>query len=104
VHYAVAAKIAYPVRCDVALVGDGTMQMNGNAELLTVAKYWKRWTDSRLVVAVAHNNDLNGTTTHRSRATTVRSALDAVRPGQCALAPLLTTAARPTSTRAMPAT
>ena len=25
--------------------GDGAMQMNGMAELITVAKYWQRWTD-----------------------------------------------------------
>ena len=28
-------------------------------ELLDVAKYWRRWSDPRLVVLVPHNNDLN---------------------------------------------
>ncbi len=34
------------------------MQMNGLAELITIARYWRRWEDPRLVVAVLHNNDL----------------------------------------------
>ncbi len=60
--YAVAAKFAHPDRVVVGLVGDGAMQMNGNGELLTVAKYWQEWTDPRLVVLVLHNNDLNQVT------------------------------------------
>jgi pyruvate dehydrogenase (quinone) len=59
VPYAIAAKFAHPGRCVVAAVGDGAMQMSGNAELLTVAKYWKRWDDPRLVVLVLNNGDLN---------------------------------------------
>jgi pyruvate dehydrogenase (quinone) len=35
------------------------MQMNGMAELITVAKYWREWADPRLVVAVLNNRDLN---------------------------------------------
>ncbi len=35
------------------------MQMNGLAELVTIAKYWRRWSDPRLVVAVLNNRDLN---------------------------------------------
>jgi pyruvate dehydrogenase (quinone) len=38
------------------------MQMNGMAELITVKKYWDRWTDPRLIVAVLHNDDLNQVT------------------------------------------
>ncbi len=38
------------------------MQMNGMAELITVAKYWRQWTDPRLIIAVLHNNDLNQVT------------------------------------------
>ena len=38
------------------------MQMNGMAELITVAHYWRQWTDPRLIVAVLHNNDLNQVT------------------------------------------
>ncbi|HKO02970.1 MAG TPA: thiamine pyrophosphate-dependent enzyme, partial [Thermoanaerobaculia bacterium] len=41
------------------LVGDGAMQMNGNAELVTIAKYWREWSDPRLVVCVLNNHDLN---------------------------------------------
>jgi pyruvate dehydrogenase (quinone) len=59
VPYAVAAKFAHPDRPVVAAAGDGAMQMCGNAELLTVAKYWERWSDPRLVVLVLNNRDLN---------------------------------------------
>jgi pyruvate dehydrogenase (quinone) len=62
VPYAIAAKFAHPDRPVIALVGDGAMQMNGNAELVTIAKYWRRWSDPRLVVLVLHNNDLNQVT------------------------------------------
>jgi pyruvate dehydrogenase (quinone) len=62
VPYAIAAKFAYPDRVAIALVGDGAMQMNGLAELVTVAKYWRRWTDPRLIVLVLNNRDLNQVT------------------------------------------
>ena len=42
VPYAIAAKFAHPDRPVIALVGDGAMQMNNMAELITVAKYWRR--------------------------------------------------------------
>ena len=60
--YAIGAKFAHPDRPVVAFEGDGAMQMNGLAELLTVARYWREWQDPRLVVAVLHNNDLNQVT------------------------------------------
>jgi pyruvate dehydrogenase (quinone) len=59
VPYAIAAKFAYPHRPVIALVGDGAMQMNGNAELITIAKYWREWSDPRLIVLVLNNRDLN---------------------------------------------
>jgi pyruvate dehydrogenase (quinone) len=62
VPYAIAAKFAHPERPVIALVGDGAMQMNGNGELVTIAKYWQRWSDPRLIVLVLHNNDLNQVT------------------------------------------
>ncbi len=62
VPYAIGAKFAHPDRPALALVGDGAMQMNGLAELITVARYWREWSDPRLVVAVLHNNDLNQVT------------------------------------------
>jgi len=62
VPYAIGAKFAHPDRVVVALVGDGAMQMNGNAELVTAAKYWRRWKDPRLVVLVLNNRDLNQVT------------------------------------------
>ena len=43
VPYAIAAKFAHPDRPVIALVGDGAMQMNNMAELITVAKYWRGW-------------------------------------------------------------
>jgi pyruvate dehydrogenase (quinone) len=62
VPYAIAAKFAFPDRPAIAFVGDGAMQMNGNAELLTIAKYWREWKDPRLVILVLHNDDLNQVT------------------------------------------
>jgi pyruvate dehydrogenase (quinone) len=62
VPYAIAAKFAHPDRVAIALVGDGAMQMNGLNELITIAKYWRRWSDPRLVVLVLNNSDLNQVT------------------------------------------
>jgi pyruvate dehydrogenase (quinone) len=62
VPYAVAAKFAFPERVAIALVGDGAMQMNGNAELITIADYWHEWSDPRLVIVVLNNRDLNQVT------------------------------------------
>jgi pyruvate dehydrogenase (quinone) len=62
VPYAVAAKFAYPDRPVVAMVGDGAMQMNGMNGLITVAKYWKKWANPKLVVLVLNNGDLNQVT------------------------------------------
>jgi pyruvate dehydrogenase (quinone) len=62
VPYAIAAKFAYPERAVIACAGDGAMQMNGLNELITIAKYWMRWSDPRLVVLVLNNRDLNQVT------------------------------------------
>src|SRR3954466_579627 len=62
VPYAIAAKFTHPSRPAVALVGDGAMQMNGLAELITAAKYYETWADRRLVVLVLNNRDLNQVT------------------------------------------
>jgi pyruvate dehydrogenase (quinone) len=62
VPYAIAAKFAHPDRVAIALVGDGAMQMSGLGELITVCKYWRRWSDPRLVVLVLANQDLNQVT------------------------------------------
>ena len=62
VPYAIAAKFAFPERVVVACTGDGAMQMNGNAEMLTVAKYWKQWPNPRLIFLVLNNSDLNQVT------------------------------------------
>jgi pyruvate dehydrogenase (quinone) len=59
VPYGIAAKFAFPDRVAIACCGDGAMQMNGTGELLTVAKYWKEWSDPRFVVCVLNNHDLN---------------------------------------------
>jgi pyruvate dehydrogenase (quinone) len=60
--YAIAAKFAYPDRPVLALVGDGALQMNGMNELITVAKYWHKWSDPRFVVLALNNRDLNQVT------------------------------------------
>jgi pyruvate dehydrogenase (quinone) len=62
VPYAIAAKFAHPDRPVIALVGDGAMQMNNMAELITVAKYWQSWSDPHWVVCVFNNEDLNQVT------------------------------------------
>ena len=62
VPYAIAAKFAWPDRVAIALVGDGAMLMNGINELITIAKYWKEWSDPRLIVMVLANHDLNQVT------------------------------------------
>jgi pyruvate dehydrogenase (quinone) len=62
VPYAIGAKFAHPDRPAIVFEGDGAMQMNGMAELLTIARYYRDWADPRLVVAVLHNNDLNQVT------------------------------------------
>ena len=62
VPYAIAAKFAHPDRLAVALVGDGAFQMNGMNELLTIKRYWRRWSDPRLIILVLHNDDLNQVT------------------------------------------
>ena len=59
VPYALAAKFAFPDRMPIALVGDGAMQMLGINELITIAKYYKRWEDPRLMILVLNNQDLN---------------------------------------------
>jgi pyruvate dehydrogenase (quinone) len=62
VPYAIGAKFAHPDRPVIALVGDGAMQMNNMAELITVAKYWRRWSNPHWVVCVFNNEDLNQVT------------------------------------------
>ncbi|MFF3698963.1 thiamine pyrophosphate-requiring protein [Streptomyces sp. NPDC002221] len=62
VPYAIGAKFAHGDRPAIALVGDGAMQMNGMAELITIAKYYREWEDPRLIVAVLNNRDLNQVT------------------------------------------
>ncbi len=62
VPYAIAAKFAHPDRVAIAFAGDGAMQMNGINELITIVKYWQRWSDPRLIVLVLNNGDLNQVT------------------------------------------
>ena len=57
--YTIAAKFAYPDRMPIGLIGDGAMQMLGIIGLITVAKYWKRWSDPRFMILVLNNGDLN---------------------------------------------
>jgi pyruvate dehydrogenase (quinone) len=60
--YAIGAKFAYPHRPVVAMVGDGAFQMNGMNELITVKRYWERWSDPTFVICVFNNEDLNQVT------------------------------------------
>ena len=62
VPYAIAAKMAFPDLPVIALVGDGAMQMNNMAELITVAKYWRDWASPCWICAVWNNEDLNQVT------------------------------------------
>ena len=62
VPYAIAAKIAHPDRPVIAMVGDGAMQMNNMAELITVQKYWKGWSNPTWICMVMNNQDLNQVT------------------------------------------
>jgi pyruvate dehydrogenase (quinone) len=62
VPYAIAAKYAHPKRHVIALLGDGSMQMNGMNGLITIAKVWREWGDPRLTVMVLNNGDLNQVT------------------------------------------
>jgi pyruvate dehydrogenase (quinone) len=50
VPYAVGAKFAHPDRPVIALVGDGAMQMNGNAEL--PQEWWLLWAQPRWMIAL----------------------------------------------------
>lgn len=66
--YAVAAKLARPDEPVLALLGDGAMQLNGLAELITVAHHWTQWRDPRLIVLVLNNRDQSGVGGGRSPA------------------------------------
>ena len=59
VPYSIAAKLAYPDRVVIGLVGDGAMLMNGINELITIAEHWREWSDPRLIILVLANRDLN---------------------------------------------
>jgi pyruvate dehydrogenase (quinone) len=62
VPYGIGAKFGNPDRPVIVFAGDGAMQMNGLAELITIKHYWQDWGDPRLIVAVLHNDDLNQVT------------------------------------------
>jgi pyruvate dehydrogenase (quinone) len=62
VPYGIGAKFGHPSRPVIVFVGDGAMQMNGLAELITIKRYWQQWDDPRLIIAILHNNDLNQVT------------------------------------------
>jgi pyruvate dehydrogenase (quinone) len=61
VPYALAAKMAYPDRPVIAVLGDGAMQMLGINALIDLAKYADRWTGP-CAICVLHNDDLNQVT------------------------------------------
>ncbi|QJD94895.1 thiamine pyrophosphate-requiring protein [Mucilaginibacter robiniae] len=59
VPYITAAKFAYPDRVPIAIIGDGAMQMLGINGMITISKYYKKWSDPRLIILVLNNQDLN---------------------------------------------
>jgi pyruvate dehydrogenase (quinone) len=54
--------MAFPDRTVIACMGDGAMQMNGINVMITISKYWKKWSNPRLIVLVLNNRDLNQVT------------------------------------------
>ena len=52
VPYGIGAKFGHPGRPVIVFAGDGAMQMNGLAELITIKHYWQQWADPRLIIAV----------------------------------------------------
>jgi len=60
--YAISAKLAFPDRPVIAMVGDGVFQMNGLAEMITVKRYLDRLSGSPLIFCVFNNQDLNQVT------------------------------------------
>jgi pyruvate dehydrogenase (quinone) len=60
--YALAAKMAFPDRTVIAFIGDGAMQMNGLNVMITIAKYWRQWSNPHLIVMVLNNQDLSQVT------------------------------------------
>ena len=60
--YAMAAKMAFPDRTVIGCIGDGAMQMNGLNVMITISKYWKQWSNPRLIMLVLNNQDLNQVT------------------------------------------
>ena len=62
VPYALGAKFAYPDRPVIACLGDGAMQMLGNAALIDLVHYAERWPNKQCIVLVLHNDDLNQVT------------------------------------------
>jgi pyruvate dehydrogenase (quinone) len=54
--------MAYPERTVIACMGDGAMQMNGLNVMITISKYWKQWSNPKLIVLVLNNRDLNQVT------------------------------------------
>ena len=60
--YALSAKIAYPHRPVIGFIGDGAMQMNGLNVMITVSKYWRRWSNPTFILMVLNNEDLNQVT------------------------------------------
>ena len=62
VPYLTAAKFCHPSRPAVAFVGDGAMQMLGDAGLITIAKYWQEWDNPQAIICVLNNRDLNQVT------------------------------------------
>ena len=56
VPYAIGAKFAHPQRPVIAFSGDGAMQMNGMAELITIKRYWQQQPPARYAANCTHQS------------------------------------------------
>jgi pyruvate dehydrogenase (quinone) len=70
--YAVGAKLAFPDRPVIAVLGDGAMQMAGTGLLIAIADLSKHWKDKRFVILVLRNRELSQVTWEQRVSTQMR--------------------------------
>ena len=76
--YAVAGKMAFPDRTVIACMGDGAMQMNGINVMITISKYWKKW--SKPAADRARPQQPRPQSGHMGRAYSARRRQDGIDP------------------------
>jgi pyruvate dehydrogenase (quinone) len=62
VAYAIAAKLAFPDRPVIAVVGEGAMRVEGLSDLITIQRHRERWSDQTLIVLVLGDQGLTPAT------------------------------------------